>query len=177
MENTTAIWKIDPSHSEVQFKVKHLVISTVSGFFREFSGEMEGNPQRSDTAKFNFKAQTSSISTNNADRDGHLKSAEFFDAENNPEISFKSSKVEQSGDDIKIHGELNIKGQTKQIILNAEFGGVMEDPYGQTKAGFEIKGKISRKEFGLNWNAMTEAGGIVVGDEVKLIANLQFVKQ
>lgn len=172
------VWAIDPSHSEVQFKVKHLVISTVTGQFTDFKGEIHTTGNEIEGADASFEAKIDSISTNNADRDGHLKSADFFDAANHPTIDFKSTKFEKtSGDEYAVTGDLTLRGVTKEVKLKAELGGIATDPYGQEKAGFEITGKVSRKEFGLNWNAVTEAGGIVVGDEIKLILNLQFVKQ
>lgn len=171
-------WKIDPSHSEVQFKVKHLVISTVTGQFTDFQSEIHTEGNNIEGAKATFEASVNSISTNNADRDGHLKSADFFDAENHPTINFESVKFDKvSGDEYELTGNLTIRGVTKEVKLKAELGGIATDPYGQEKAGFEITGKISRKEFGLNWSAVTEAGGIVVGDEIKLILNVQYVKQ
>ncbi len=170
-------WKIDPTHSEVQFKIRHLVISTVTGQFSEFEGSLESESSDFSDATFHFSAKVASISTNNTDRDTHLRSADFFDAENHPELQFHSTRVEKSGDDYTIHGDMTIKGVTHPLTLKAELGGVADDPYGQTKAGFEITGKINRKDFGLTWSAVTETGGVVVSDEVKLIANVQFVKQ
>lgn len=175
--STTTVWAIDPSHSEVQFKVKHLVISTVTGQFTDFSGELHTVGNEIAGAKAVFEAKIDSISTNNADRDGHLKSADFFDAENFPTLNFESTSFEKKGDEFEIKGNFTMRGVTKEITLKAELGGIATDPYGQEKAGFEITGKVSRKEFGLNWSAVTEAGGVVVGDEIKLILNLQFVKQ
>jgi polyisoprenoid-binding protein YceI len=174
----STIWNIDPSHSEVQFKVKHLVISTVTGHFGDFTGKLTTNGDDLDGAKASFHAKVQSITTNNADRDGHLKSADFFDAENHPTVDFEATKFEKTDDDeYKVTGILTIRGVSKEITLKSELGGIVLDGYGQTKIGFESKGKISRKEFGLTWNGVTEAGGVVVSDEVKLIANLQFVKE
>lgn len=172
-------WKIDPMHSEVQFKVKHLMISTVTGSFGTFDGELKTNEEGNllDGAEASFTAQIASISTGNEQRDGHLKSADFFDAENHPELSFKSTNIISKGDNAyDVEGELSIRGNTKTIILKTTYGGEMIDFYGNTKAGFELEGKISRKEFGLTWDATTEAGGIVVSDEVKLQLNVQFSK-
>lgn len=176
--STTTVWAIDPSHSEVQFKVKHLVISTVTGQFTDFSGELHTTGNEIAGAKAVFEAKIDSISTNNPDRDGHLKSADFFDAGNFPTLNFESTSFDPKGDgEFEIKGNFTMRGVTKEITLKAELGGIATDPYGQEKAGFEIIGKVSRKEFGLNWSAVTEAGGVVVGDEIKLILNLQFVKQ
>lgn len=175
---STTVWAIDPSHSEVQFKVKHLVISTVTGQFTDFKSEIRTEGNEMEGAKATFEAKVDSISTNNADRDGHLKSADFFDAENHPTITFESTKFEKvSGDEYTLTGNLSIRGVSKEVKLKAELGGIATDPYGQEKAGFEITGKISRKEYGLHWNAVTEAGGVVVGDEIKLILNVQYIKQ
>lgn len=171
-------WKIDPTHSEVQFKVKHLMITTVTGSFNEFEASVTTETDDFTTvSQIEFTAPVNSISTNNAQRDEHLKSADFFDAASFPELTFKSTRVEGSGDELKIYGDLTIKDVTKPVVLNAEFGGIVVDPYGQTKAGFTVSGKISRKEFGLTWSAVTEAGQVVVSDEIKLSIEAQFVKQ
>jgi polyisoprenoid-binding protein YceI len=168
-------WSIDPTHSEVQFKIKHLVISTVTGQFNTFTGTLESDGDDFNGAKATFEAHIDSISTNNSDRDAHLKSADFFDAAQFPLLSFESTSFTHvSGNEYKIVGNFTIKGITKEITLNAEYGGSMGDFYGNVKAGFEITGKINRKDFGLNWSAVTEAGGIVVSDEVKLNLNVQF---
>lgn len=172
-----AIWKIDNAHSEIGFKVKHLVISTVSGKFTSFDGQLEGDPEDLTNAKISFSADINSISTGNEQRDGHLKSADFFDAANNPKLTFKSTSIEKAGDnEYKVTGDLTIRSTTKPVTLNVEFGGVHNDLYGQTVAGFEIAGKIKRLEYGLAWNAVTEAGGVVVSDEVKLVINAELVK-
>lgn len=170
-------WTIDKAHSEVQFKVKHLVISTVTGQFTDFvaSLEMEGEDLRN--AKAAFTANVASISTNNRDRDNHLKSADFFDAENHPEITFKSSGFESTDSGMfKMTGDLTIRGITRKVALDVEPGGTMVDPYGNTKVGYEITGKINRFDYNLHWNAVTEAGGVVVGPEVRLLMNIQFVR-
>jgi polyisoprenoid-binding protein YceI len=170
-------WTIDPAHSEVQFKVKHLVISTVTGSFGKFRGQLETESDDFTPAQISFEADVDSINTNNPDRDNHLKSADFFDAANFPKISFESESFEKTGDaTYKLNGKLTMRGVAKAITLDVEHGGVMTDPYGNTKAGFELQGKVSRKEFGLSWNAVTEAGGVVVGDEVKLLLNIQLAK-
>jgi polyisoprenoid-binding protein YceI len=176
--DTKTKWLIDTTHSEVQFKVKHLVISTVTGNFNSFNAEVETNGDSFEGATINFSADIDSIDTNNADRDAHLKSADFFDADKFPKMSFRSTEMIKKDDsNYELKGELSIKDVTKSVSLNVDFGGTMTDPYGQYKAGFEVTGKINRKEFGLTWSAVTEAGGVVVGDEVKLIMNVQFVKQ
>ena len=174
-----ATWIIDPTHSEVQFKVKHLMISTVTGTFGTYEGGITAaNEEDFAGASINFTADIDSISTGQEQRDGHLKSGEFFDSENFPKLSFTSTSMEKVGeDDYSITGDLTIKGITKPVTLKAEFGGIMGDFYGNTKAGFDISGKINRQDFGLTWSAVTEAGGIVVSDEVKLVFNIQVAKQ
>jgi polyisoprenoid-binding protein YceI len=171
-------WKIDPAHSEIQFKVKHLMITTVTGYFRTFDLVVETETDDFNTAKrIEFTADIDSIDTNNQQRDTHLKSADFFLAEENRELRFVGKKYEGTGDEAKLHGDLTIRGITKPITVNVEFGGVVVDPYGQTKAGFTVSGKISRKDFGLTWSAVTEAGQVVVSDEVRLHCEIQLVKQ
>jgi polyisoprenoid-binding protein YceI len=171
-------WAIDPTHSEVEFKIKHLVISTVKGIFKEFTGSVDVDGEDFSTADFHFEANVDSIFTNQTDRDNHLKSADFFDVANFPKISFKSTAVaEKSEDTYEITGDLTVRDVTKSIQLTAEFGGVATDPYRNVKAGFEITGAINRKEFGLTFHAVTETGNIVLGEDIKLNINLQFAKQ
>ncbi|MGN6645609.1 MAG: YceI family protein [Cytophaga sp.] len=172
----TTNWIIDASHSEIQFKVKHLVITTVTGSFTEFSGTVEAG-DTFENANISFEANTASISTNSEQRDGHLKSGDFFDVEKFPKLSFKSTKFSKKGDGFELTGNLTIKDVTNTVTLAVEYGGTAKDPWGNTKAGFEVTGKINRKDFGLTWNAPTEAGGVLVSDEVKLIANVQLLKQ
>lgn len=169
----TTKWNLDPSHSEVQFKVKHMVISTVTGNFDNFSADVESNSDDFSNAKFEFDAKIDSINTKNADRDGHLKSADFFAADQFPELKFESTSGIKNG---KIEGTLEIRGEKKTITLEADFGGVIKDPYGLTRAGFEFSGDINRKDFGLGWSQVTEAGGLVVSDKVKLLVNLEFTQ-
>lgn len=175
----TIKWVSDPMHSEIQFKVKHLMITTVTGYFKKFSIEAETEDEEFKNAKHVlFTADVDSISTNNEQRDTHLKSADFFHAEEHGEVRFEATKYENAGgSDYKLHGNLTIKGVSKPVTVDVEFGGIVVDPYGQTKAGFTVTGKISRKEFGLTWNAVTEAGSVVVSDEIKLQAEVQLVKQ
>ncbi len=171
-------WAIDPTHSEVEFKIKHLVISTVKGIFKEFTGSVDVDGEDFSTADFHFEANVDSIFTNQTERDNHLKSADFFDVANFPKISFKSTAVaKKSEDTYAITGDLTVRDVTKSIQLTAEFGGVATDPYGNVKAGFEITGAINRKEFGLTFHAVTETGNIVLGEDIKLNINLQFAKQ
>jgi polyisoprenoid-binding protein YceI len=179
MSTTTVVatrWGIDTTHTEVQFKVKHLVISTVTGFFKKFSGSVESETEDFDGASVNFSLDVNSIDTNQADRDAHLKSPDFFAAEEYPTVDFTGTLKKVSGNDYTLDGALTMRGTTKAVVLNAEFGGIMVDPWGNTKAGFEINGKVNRKDFGLNWNAITEAGGMVVSEDVKLHINVELAK-
>ena len=168
-----AKWNLDPSHSKVQFKVKHMVISTVTGNFDNFEAMAESNSDDFSDAKFEFAAHVNTINTKNTDRDNHLKSDDFFAAEKFPEMKFESTSGIQNG---KVEGTLEIRGEKKPITLNADFGGVITDPWGLTRAGFEFSGDINRKDFGLGWSQVTEAGGLVVSDKVKLLVNLEFTK-
>lgn len=173
-----ANWKIDPSHSEITFKVKHLVISTVSGKFSEFEGTVTADKEDFSDAKVQFSAKIDSISTGNEQRDGHLKSPDFFDAASHPEMTFQSTSItSKGGSDYELKGDLTIRGTTKPVTLQVEFGGIQNDFYGNTVAGFELTGKINRQDFGLTWSAVTEAGGVVVSDEVKLAINVELIKQ
>ncbi|MGY3088104.1 polyisoprenoid-binding protein YceI [Hymenobacter sp. UYAg731] len=180
MSDTTATkWVLDPMHSEVQFKIKHLVISTVTGSFSTFAGSMESAADDNfDNAKVEFSLDVESISTNQEQRDAHLRGEEFFDSAKFPHIKFESTSfVKTGGNDYKVTGNLTVKDVTKPVTLEAEYGGSAVDFYGNHKAGFEVSGKINRKEFGLVWGGITEAGAIVLGDDVKLIINVQFAKQ
>ena len=170
-------YKIDAAHSDITFKVKHMMITNVSGSFTKFDATMESEAADFGDAKISFEADVDSINTNNEQRDGHLKSEDFFAAEKFPKLSFVSSSLVKKGDDYVLTGDLTLRGTTKAIELAVEFGGTMTDPYGQVKSGFEINGKINRKDFGLTWGAVTEAGGVVVSDEVKLHLNVQMIKQ
>lgn len=175
---STTKWVLDPTHSELQFKIKHLMISTVTGQFNQFSGGVETKENDFTTAKIDFTAEIDSISTNNEQRDAHLKNGDFFDAANHPQLTFKSEKLEKITDDeYKLKGTLTLKGISKKISLTVEFGGITQDPWGNTRAGFTITGKINRQDFGISFGAVTETGGLLLGDEVKIIANVQFVKQ
>ena len=174
MANTK--WVIDPTHSEVTFKVKHLMISTVTGNFKIFEGIAETETEEFSKVKnLEFKADVKSVNTNNEDRDNHLKSDDFFASEQHPEIRFTAKNFHVETGELK--GELTIRNTTKPVTLDVDFGGVVIDPYGQTKAGLTANGKISRKEFGLVWNSVTEAGNVGVGDQIRLIAEVQFIKQ
>ncbi|GLR17971.1 YceI family protein [Portibacter lacus] len=172
MEATTK-WVIDPTHSEVGFKVKHMMISTVKGHFESFNATVKSDSDDFQNAQIAVSIDVDSISTKNKDRDGHLKSDDFFNAGEFPQIVFKS----KSFDGNQLVGDLTIRNTTKEVTLNVDYNGTAVDPYGNTKAGFEISGDISRKEYGLKWNVVTEAGSIVVSDKVTLVIDAQFVKQ
>lgn len=173
-----AKWTIDKAHSEVTFKVKHLVISSVSGKFKSFDASIEAQSDDFTDAKVQFSADVDSIDTGNAQRDGHLKSADFFDAANYPKISFESTKItKKSGNQYLLDGNLTMRGVTKSIELNVEFGGIQQDFNKNTVAGFEINGKINRHDFKLAWNGITEAGSIVVSEDVKIHINAEMHKQ
>lgn len=171
-------WVIDPAHSEIQFKVKHMMITTVTGTFKEFKSEVETEGDDFSTAKISFETNTASVFTNADQRDAHLRSADFFDAENFPVMSFVSSRLEKIDDESwQLKGDLTIRGVTKPAKLDVEVGGVGKDPWGNTKAGFSLNGKINRKDWGLNWNAALEAGGVLVSDDVRIFAEIQYAKQ
>jgi polyisoprenoid-binding protein YceI len=177
-ETGIVTWGIDPTHSEIQFKVRHLVISTVTGNFKSFDVQATTEGQDWRSVKVSFSADIDSIDTGQEQRDAHLKSADFFDAENHPKLTFESTGIRKiSEGNYKLAGNLTIRGTVKPVELDVEHGGETTDFYGNYKAGFEITGKINRKDFGLVWHAVTEAGNIVAADEVKLIANVQLVKQ
>jgi polyisoprenoid-binding protein YceI len=174
----TTKWGIDPTHSEITFRVKHMMISNVTGWFESFTGDAETENEDFTSAKINFSADTTSINTRNEARDNHLRSAEFFDAEKFPKLTFTATGYEKTGgDNYTLKGDLTIRDVTKPVTLAVEFGGVATDPWGNLRAGFEINGEINRTEFGLTWSAVTEAGGIVVSDAVKLHGHVELIKQ
>lgn len=166
-------WAIDPAHTEVVFKVKHLVITTVSGTFSSFDGEVYSETEDFDGAEVSFSIDVNSISTNNTDRDNHLKSADFFAAEQYPKITFDNGILRKESNGYKLAGSLTIRDVTKQVELDVDYNGTVKDPWGNAKAGFEISGQLNRKDFGLVWNAITEAGSMLVAEEVKLAISVQ----
>ena len=172
----TTKWAIDPTHSEIGFKVKHMMFTNVSGKFGTYEATIATEDDNFENAAIEFSADINSINTNNADRDNHLKSADFFDAENHPKLTFKASSFAKDGDDYELTGDLSIKGVTKSVKFPVEFSGLMKDPWGNTKVGLNIYGKINRKDWGLNWNSALETGGVLVGEEVKLNIELQLIK-
>ncbi len=171
-------WKVDPAHSEIQFKVRHLMVTNVTGYFRKFDLEVEtANDDFNSANKIGFTADLDSIETNNEQRDTHLKSDDFFNAGKFKQLKFVGNKYSSNGNEGTLTGDLTIRDVTKPIKLSVEYGGTVVDPYGQTKAGFTITGKISRKEYGLLWSAVTEAGQVVVSDDIRILCEIQLVKQ
>ncbi len=170
-------WALDTAHSEIQFKVRHLMVSWASGNFKKFNAEVSSDGDDFTTAKVSFTADVDSINKNNEQMDAHLKTGDFFDAENHPQVIFESEKLVKVDDEqYKLHGNLTMRGTTKKVILNVEFGGIMQDPWGNTRTGFTVHGKINRKDFGISFGGVTEAGHLLLGDEVTINANAEFVK-
>jgi polyisoprenoid-binding protein YceI len=173
MKNLTT-WVIDPLHSDVIFKIKHLVISTVTGSFRKFEGRAVTEGEGFTNAKVSFTIDVKSIDTNQAQRDLHLQDGDFFSADLYPQITFKSTSfVNTSGSYFKMVGDLTLKGVTKQIELDVEYGGSQRSAQGVVKHGFEVTGTINRKEFGMTWNVLTDTGNLGLGEDIKLVANIQ----
>lgn len=169
-------WTIDPTHSHVEFSVKHLMISTVKGRFKVYTGSGETNPDGT-LASVEMTIEASSIDTHVQQRDDHLRSADFLDAATHPSLTFRSTKIEQNGTDITITGDLTIRGVTKSVTLKGEFTEPMKDPWGNQRAALSVTGKISRKDWGLTWNMALEAGGVTVGDEVKIAIEVEAVAE
>lgn len=176
---TKAKWVLDPAHSEVSFKVKHLMISTVTGKFTKFDVQLDAGKEDLSDGKVAVTIEVVGINTGDAQRDGHLKSPDFFDAEKYPQLKFVSRSFRKSdgkGDYI-LEGDLTIKDVTKPISIPVEYGGTVRDPWGNTKIAFSIDTRINRKEFGLGWNAALETGGVLVGEEVRILAEIQLAEQ
>jgi polyisoprenoid-binding protein YceI len=175
---TTTKWVIDPTHSEIGFKIKHLMITNVSGKFEAFEAEVQTEGDDFTTAQIEAKIRTASINTNNLQRDEHLRNSDFFEVDKHPEILFSSTKVEKVDEEnFVVYGNLSLKGIVKPVKLDVEYSGATKDPWGNQKAGFVISGKINRSDFGLNFNAALETGGLVLGEEVKINSEVQLVKQ
>jgi polyisoprenoid-binding protein YceI len=168
---------LDPLHSDVSFKIKHLMISNVTGQFSKFDATMESESEDFSDAKMWFQADVASINTNIADRDNHLRSADFFDVENHPHMTFNSTSVEKNGDSYIISGDLTIRGVAKPIQLNGKYNGSDVDAYGQTKYGFELEGVLNRKDWGLTFNLEGGKGSLIIGDEVRLNIGIQMMEQ
>jgi polyisoprenoid-binding protein YceI len=172
-------WAIDPAHSEIAFKVKHLMITNVKGVFKDFSASVTTTDNNYVTSEIDFTLHPSSVDTGAPDRDNHLRSADFFDVDKYDRISFTGTKVENADENgnYMLNGDLTIKDVTKPVRLNVEFAGVMKDPWGNEKAGYTLSGKINRKDWGLNWNAALEAGGVLLSEDVTISCDVQLVKQ
>ncbi len=173
-----ATYKIDSTHSDVMFKVKHLMISTATGVFKKFDGTLQIDEEDFVNAKVTFEADIDSVDTKNEQRDEHLKGEDFFSAEQFPKMTFTSTEIQKTGDnEYALTGDLTIRDVTKPVELKVEYNGSTKDPWGYERMGFEVSGKINRKDYGLKWSAVTEAGGLVVADDVKLAMNVEMVKQ
>jgi polyisoprenoid-binding protein YceI len=170
---TTTTWTIDPSHSVVEFSVKHMMFATVMGRFTEVTGAINLDNQNVANSSVEVTIGAASIDTRDEKRDEHLRSADFFDAETYPTLEFKSTSVEAKGNDLKVTGDLTIHGVTKQVVLNTEFNGQGSNPWGQQVISYSASTKINRKDFGLNWNAALESGGVLVSDEVKISIEIE----
>jgi polyisoprenoid-binding protein YceI len=172
-----SLYKIDPAHSSIRFSVRHLMISNVRGGFTGVSGEVAFDPENLNQSTIDAEVDVATVSTGDANRDGHLKTAEFFDVEQFPKMSFKSTAIEKADDGYKVSGDLSLHGVTKPVTLTVEdVSEENKDPWGNLRIGTSAKGKLNRKDFGLNWNAALETGGVMVGDEVKIEFDLQLVK-
>jgi len=174
---TTTKWKIDPVHSEIGFKVRHMMLTNVSGQFLDFEGSLHQSDGSFDAAEISFTGEVGSLTTGNADRDAHLLSVDFFDTEQFPKMAFISKSFTKISDvEFLLKGDFTLHGVTKAVRLQAEFEGVNDDPWGNTRAGFNFSGKLNRKDWGLTWNSLLETGGVMVGEEVILNIQLQFIK-
>src|SRR5215831_7147140 len=174
----TTKWVLDPSHSELGFKIKHLMISHVSGTFKDFTAEAEMDEDDFETAQIHLRVDMTSINTNNSQRDEHLRNSDFFDVKTYPQMLFESERVKRVDEDnYRIFGNLTMKGITKPVELNVEYSGVTKDPWGGERAGFTVTAKIKRSEWGVNFNALLETGGVALSDEVKIQSELQLIKQ
>ena len=172
------LWIMDPAHSEVTFKVRHMMITNVSGTFENSSGTMHSDAPDFSDAELQFEAEVASVNTRNSQRDEHLRTNDFFDAAAHPTLRFDAGKLEKTGDkNYLLHGDITIRGVKKSISMQVNYTGLVVDPWGLTRAGFEITGSLMRADFGLQWNASSEDGSIVLSDEVKLLINVQMIKQ
>jgi polyisoprenoid-binding protein YceI len=171
-------WSMDPAHSEITFKVKHLMIANVKGEFKKFEANIYTSGKDFSTAEIDLWIDAASITTGEAKRDEHLKSADFFDVQNHKQISFVSNTIEKPDEDgnYELWGELSMKGITKNIKLNMQFGGIIKDPWGNERAGFTVTGKINRSDWELTWNTLIETGGFMVGEEVTLSCEVELIK-
>ena len=174
---TKTKWEIDPAHSEISFKVKHLMIINVKGQFTEYNADIVTTDDDFSSAEIDFWMNPNSLKTNDEKRDAHLRSADFFDVEHHKEITFRSDTIEKKGDDeYELWGNLTIKGFSKKIKLDVEYSGIQKDPWGNEVAGVSITGKINRKDCDFNWNAALESGGVLVGDMVTIACDIELKK-
>jgi polyisoprenoid-binding protein YceI len=180
LERTASTWQLDPTHSSVEFAVKHLMMTTVRGRFKEISATLRGDRDHPDEAGVEATIQTASIDTGVPDRDAHLRGPDFFDAEKNPQITFRSTRLENpprnEGDRFRVIGELSIHGVAQEVELQCEYLGRGTDPWGNTRAGFSFKTEIDRQEWGLKWNQVIETGGVLVANNVRIEGEVQFVR-
>lgn len=175
--NAQSKWNFDPSHSAVEFEVSHMVITEVTGKFHSFEGEVTSGEVDFTDSRISFSIDASSVNTENEKRDGHLKSADFFDVENHPKITFKSKSMKKvSGNNYKLTGDFTMHGVTKEITLDAKYNGIAKDPWGNTKAGFKVTGEINREDYGLTWNNTLDNGNLLVGKEVFITCRIQLVR-
>jgi len=174
----TTKWVLDPTHSELSFKIRHLMISNVSGSIKDFQVSAETRDDDFSTAQISVVGDMASVSTNQEQRDTHLRTADFFEVEKHPQFQFKSTRIEKAGDGtFALYGDLTLKGITKPVQLNVEFNGIAKDPWGNQKAGFLITGRINRSEWGVNFNGVLETGGVMLSDEIKINSEIQMIKQ
>ena len=175
---TTTKWTLDPTHSELGFKIKHLMITNVKGSFKDFQAEVQTKGEDFSTAQINVAAEMSSITTNNEQRDAHLRTSDFFEVDQFPQLKFKSTGIDKvDSDTFTLHGELTLKGITKAVKLNVEINGVTKDPWGGERAGFVVSGKIKRSEWGVTFNSPLETGGVMLGEDVAITGEIQLIKQ
>ncbi|HYO21454.1 MAG TPA: YceI family protein [Flavisolibacter sp.] len=171
-------WAVDPTHSELGFKIKHLMITNVSGSLKNFEAEVETDEADFSTAQINLTADMASIFTNNEQRDAHLRASDFFEVEKYPQLKFRSTKMEKiDNDSFALYGELTLKGVTKPVKLNVEYNGLTKDPWGGERAGLVVTGKINRSEWGVNFNGVLETGGLMLSEEVRINSEIELVKQ
>ena len=175
---TKTKWVLDPIHSELSFKIKHLMITNVSGSFKNFNAEVETEGEDFTTGEFNLTADVASITTNNEQRDAHLRNSDFFEVDKYPRMKFKSTRIHKvDGNTFSVSGDLTLRGITKPVILNVEYSGLTKDPWGNERVGFTVTGKINRSDWGVNFNGVLETGGVMLGEEVKINSEIQMVKQ
>lgn len=174
----TEVWVLDPAHSQADFSVRHMMIATVRGRFRKMDGRLIGSPDRPEEASVELSIDVNSIDTAEPQRDQHLRSADFFDAEHHPTLQFRSRRIQPVGEGkYKVVGDLTMRGVTREVTVDVTFEGRVKDPWGNERVGFSAETRLNRKDWGLNWNALLEAGGVVVGDEVRVSVQTEFVRK